>query len=157
MHGDSATIQRPPTQIGSVSLSSFPWIENICSLLESVTSAAPWYLFYRNSRHLQELLLQGDEMQPDQEANRKQRGSHWANLHSCPGDVTQRLTRCQYLDFRQGALNADLWPGGRTVGFQLVCGLKISARAGWLWFIVLISSNCELLISIFLINPALHQ
>lgn len=41
---------------------------------------------------LQELPRQGDEMQPDQESDRKQRGSCWADPHSCPGDVIQHLT-----------------------------------------------------------------
>lgn len=47
-------------------------------------------------------------MQPDQEANQKQGGSHWGKLHSCPGDVTQRLTGCRHFDFRQDVLNAGL-------------------------------------------------
>lgn len=76
----------------TVSPSPFAWKGHICSLLESVIGADHWYLFYRNMFHLQELPRQGDEMQPDQESDRRQRGSLWFYLHSCPGDVTQHLT-----------------------------------------------------------------
>lgn len=77
---------------GSVSLSPFAWKGDICSLLGSVIGAAHWYLFCRNTCRLQELLRQGDEMQPDQGHNRKYRGSCWVDPHSCPGDVRQHLT-----------------------------------------------------------------
>ena len=63
----------PPSE-GSVPPSFFTWKGDICSLLETVIGAAHWYLFYRKTRRLQELLLLGDEMQPEQEANLKRRG-----------------------------------------------------------------------------------
>lgn len=72
---------------GSVSLSAFTWKGDICSLLESVIGTAYWYLFCRETCR-----LQGNEMQPDQERDRKQRGSCCVDPHSCPGDVTQHLT-----------------------------------------------------------------
>lgn len=82
---------------------------------------ACWYLFWRDTCRLQEILCRGHETQPDQASDRKQRGSCWVDPGSCPDDVTQHITSFSiFYDFNPHSLNTELWPGSWTISRQLV-------------------------------------
>lgn len=113
----------PPAQTGReyISISLHSERRHLFIVSQRGEQLACWYLFWRDTCRLQEILRRGHETQPDQESYRKQRGACWVDPGSCLDDVTQHFTGVSiFFDFNPHSLNTELRPESWTISSQLV-------------------------------------